>query len=107
MNFTKAKRRKWSWTDHRVRQGNRVMEVVNELQDYWPLTLRQIYYRLVAAGHLDNTRSKYNDLSALIKQMRLDDWLPWEVLEDRVRRVSDKRGWEDHNELQTSVIENM
>jgi hypothetical protein len=48
------------------------MKVVKELKEYWPLTLRQIYYRLVAAGHLENTRSKYNDLSNLIKHMRLD-----------------------------------
>jgi hypothetical protein len=81
------------------------MKVVKELQDYWPLTLRQIYYRLVAAGHLENTRSKYNDLSNLIKHMRLDEWLPWEVLEDRVRRVSEKRGWEDHNEFMEAHID--
>jgi hypothetical protein len=105
MNFTKTKRRKWSWTDHRVQQGNRVMRVVRELKDYWPLTLRQIYYRLVAAGHLENTRSKYNDLSNLIKHMRLDDWMPWEVLEDRVRRVSEKRGWEDHNEFMEAHVD--
>lgn len=81
------------------------MEVVRELKDYWPLTLRQIYYRLVAAGHLENTRSKYNDLSNLIKHMRLDEWLPWEVLEDRVRRVSAKRGWEDHNEFMEAHVD--
>jgi len=81
------------------------MKVVRELKDYWPLTLRQIYYRLVAAGHLENTRSKYNDLSNLLKHMRLDDWLPWEVLEDRVRRVSEKRGWVDHNEFMDAHID--
>ena len=81
------------------------MKVVKELKEYWPLTLRQIYYRLVAAGHLENTRSKYNDLSNLIKHMRLDEWLPWEVLEDRVRRVSEKRGWEDHNEFMEAHVD--
>lgn len=92
-------RRKWAWTDHRIDQSNKVVDVVNELIDYWPLTLRQIYYRLVAAGHLENTRSKYNDLSKLIKYMRLDDRLPWEVLEDRGRRLSRKRGFTDHQEF--------
>jgi uncharacterized protein YlbG (UPF0298 family) len=105
MNFEKTNRRKWTWTDYREEQGDRVMETVNELREYWPLTLRQIYYRLVAAGHIENTRSKYNDLSVLIKQMRLDDWLPWEVLEDRGRRVSDKRGWEDHREFLEAHID--
>jgi len=81
------------------------MEIVNELREYWPLTLRQIYYRLVAARCIENTRSQYTDLSVLVKQMRLDDWLPWEVLEDRVRRVTYKRGWEDHNEFLEAYIE--
>jgi uncharacterized protein YlbG (UPF0298 family) len=105
MRFEKTNRRKWAWTDYRENQGNRVMETVDELRDYWPLTLRQIYYRLVAAGHIENTRSRYNDLSVLIKQMRLDDRLPWEVLEDRARRVSDKRGWEDHTEFIAAHID--
>jgi uncharacterized protein YlbG (UPF0298 family) len=105
MIFEKTNRRKWTWTDYRLEQGNRVMRTANELRDYWPLTLRQIYYRLVAAGYIVNSRSKYNDLSVLIKQMRLDDWLPWEVLEDRVRRVSDKRGWGDHREFLEAHID--
>jgi len=50
-------------------------------------------------------RLKYNELSNLIKHMRLDEWLPWEVLEDRVRRVSGKRGWEDHNEFMEAHID--
>ena len=97
-------RRKWIWTEFRVKQAAQVMQTVNALKDYWPLTLRQIYYRLVAAGHIENTRSKYNDLSKLIKNMRLDEILPWKVLTDRGRRLSDKRGWDDHNEfLEASV----
>lgn len=99
MRFEKTNRRKWAWTNYRQGQGDRVMKTVNELQDYWPLTLRQIYYRLVAAGHIKNTDSKYTDLSKLVKHMRLDDWLPWEVIEDRGRRVSNKRGWEDQQEF--------
>lgn len=104
MQLQKTDRRQWTWTNLQTPKGNQVIEIVNELQDYWPLTLRQIYYRLVAAGHIKNTVSSYNGLSQLIKFMRLDDWLPWKVLQDRGRRVSDKRGWDDHNEfLEASV----
>ena len=98
-HFQRAKRRNWTWTNYRIDQGEKVIEIVNELEAYWPLTLRQIYYRLVASDHIPNTRSRYKDLSTLIKYMRLSDWLPWEVLEDRVRRVSEKPGWGDHTEF--------
>jgi hypothetical protein len=92
MIFQKTQRRQWSWTANRLNQAARVTEVVDEIKDYWPLTLRQIYYRLVAAGDHENTRSKYNDLSKLVKQMRVDEKLPWDVLTDRARSMSDKRG---------------
>ena len=94
-----SERRGITWTDKRKQQADEIMAVVNSLSDYWPLTLRQIYYRLVAAGIIPNTRSKYNDLSKVIKQMRLDSMLPWAVLEDRVRRVSIKRGYEDSDQF--------
>lgn len=69
----KTNRRRWAWTNYRRNQADLVLEVVFHLKDYWPLTLRQIYYRLVAAGYIPNTRSKYSDLSKLIKHMRLDE----------------------------------
>lgn len=91
----KSERKEISWTPKRQKQAEKIITVVNDLSAYWPLTLRQIYYRLVAAGIIANTRSKYNDLSKVIKQMRLDGMMPWETMEDRARRVSTKRGVED------------
>ena len=67
-----SERRGITWTPKRRKQADEIITVVNSLSDYWPLTLRQIYYRLVAAGIVANTRSKYNDLSKITKQMRLD-----------------------------------
>jgi len=92
---SQSERRGIPWTPKRRKQAEQILTVVNGLAEYWPLTLRQIYYRLVAAGIIANTRSRYNDLSKVIKQMRLDAMLPWEAMEDRVRRVSTKRGYED------------
>jgi len=87
-------RRKWSWTPLQEERADMVLKVAEELKPYWPLTLRQIYYRMVAVGQIENSRSSYNMLSKLVKFMRIDDRLPWRVLEDRSRRISDKRGFE-------------
>jgi len=92
-------RRKFSWTNYRLNQSERINQVVDELREYWPLTLRQVYYRLVAANVISNTRSKYNDLSKVIKQMRLDGMLSWVAIEDRTRRITDKRGLSDESEF--------
>ena len=96
-------RRKWSWTDFREAQADDVITVVNALLDYQPLTLRQIFYQLVVAGKRENTRSKYSDLSKLIVAMREAGKLPWEIIDDRARRLSRKRGYEDAGEYAKQV----
>ena len=96
-----------SWTENRKQQADKILEVVNDLNDYYPLTLRQVYYRLVAAQVIENKRSRYNDLSKVIKQMRLDKMLPWNVIEDRTRRVSVKRGYTDAGEYLKGKVDSM
>ena len=77
----------------------KVIEVTDNLRDYWPLTLRQIFYQLVAAGHIANNSNRYKMLSKLCSDMRKDGLLSWSVIEDRVRRVSGKRGWKNAEEF--------
>jgi len=55
----------------------------------WPASLEY-----ASAGDIQNTKSQYNMLSKLVKWMRVDNRMSWEVLEDRTRRMTDKRGWE-------------
>ena len=96
-------RRRWSWTEKRQDQADDVIDIVNALIDYHPLTVRQIFYQLVAGGKRENTRSKYNDLSKLITHMRVDGMLDWDIIDDRARRISDKRGVEDAGEYAKQV----
>jgi len=49
------------------------------------VTLRQLFYRLVADQTLRNTRSEYGQLSAKTAQARRDGWFP--QLMDRTRRI--------------------
>ncbi len=41
-----------------------------------PVTLRQLFYRLIAAGIIPNTQSAYNRLSRLSAQARREGWFP-------------------------------
>lgn len=49
------------------------------------VTLRQLFYRLVADQTLRNTRSEYGQLSARTAQARRDGWFP--ALMDRTRNI--------------------
>jgi hypothetical protein len=51
------------------------------------MTLRQVYYRLVARGDTayTNTQKDYDNLSRWLRDARLDGSVPWEWIEDRLR----------------------
>lgn len=56
-----------------------------------PVTLRQVFYRLVAAGLIPNSVSAYKRLSALTAAARRDGTFP--DLDDRTRSVHQLRSW--------------
>ncbi len=88
----------FSWTQHQLNKASEVKSVIDDLEDYLPLTLRQIFYRLVAAFKISNTRSQYNMLSTLVSEMRHEGMIDWDAIADQHRRVSEKRGWTDQVE---------
>jgi hypothetical protein len=66
-----------------------IVESTNKiLSEYpYPLTLRQIYYRLVANGMIPNKRSAYNSLSKWLVKAREDAEIDDTRIEDRTRSI--------------------
>ncbi len=60
-----------------------------------PMTVRQIYYELVARQLIANNRSQYQAISTLFVKARQDGAIPWEWLEDRNRQPRELSMWED------------
>ena len=50
----------------------KVLETIEGLRGYWPLTLRQIYYQLVAGLVIGNDINQYKKLSRVLTQARMD-----------------------------------
>ena len=88
-------RRRLKWTAKQVDRLNKVIEVLSELEDYKPLTLRQIYYQLVSKEYIENKVSQYNMLSNLLKWARIDGYVSWDDVEDRGRAFHNAEGWQD------------
>jgi len=65
-----------------------VNDVINQYSI--PLTLRQIYYRLVAAGLIPNRRSAYNGLSAQLVKAREVGEVDESRINDRARSIEDR-----------------
>ena len=99
-------RRQFKWTEHQLYKLNKVQEILVELAEYKPLTLRQIYYQLVGKGYIDNKVSEYTMLSGLLKHARLAEYISWDDIEDRVRTYHNLIGWNDANEFRQQEIRN-
>jgi len=84
-----------------------IVQAVNAiLTEYdFPLTLRQIYYRLVASGLIPNKRSAYNQLSKTLVKAREEGEVDDTRIEDRARQVlRGESGYDDPEEF-TELME--
>ena len=73
-----------------------VLQVLENLQDYLPVSLRAVHYRLVDKTLFRNTRERtlyqndlasYKDLSDLLTRLRLSEVVPWDSICDETRPV--------------------
>jgi len=68
-----------------------------------PLTLRQIYYRLVVAGLIPNRRSAYNGLSAQLVRAREMGEVDERRINDRSRSIEDRAYDSPEDFLETAI----
>ena len=78
-----------------------VVRKVNAILDDYPgmkLTLRQIFYRLVAEHGYPNTKSKYSQLSTQLVKARQTGDVDEDRIEDRTRQfIGEDYGWESYD----------
>ncbi|MCX8069754.1 MAG: hypothetical protein N2738_04555 [Thermodesulfovibrionales bacterium] len=72
-----------------------INNVFEDLQDFLPLSLRQVYYQLVSALVIPNNRNSYIALSRLLKEARLKGLVSWDMIEDRTRQYVNNTGFDD------------
>jgi len=85
-------RNRGGWTKDSLAYVERVNGVLDGLRGYWPLTLRQVYYQLVAGLDIENCEAEYKKLSRLLTKARLDNLISWDATEDRARATLDSDG---------------
>ena len=69
-----------------------IVEIVQGMREYWPLTVRQVFYQAVSRLIIENDQSQYRRVSTVLVKLREEDLLPWVAIADRTRRTIDKRG---------------
>lgn len=59
------------------------------------LTVRQLYYQLVARDIIPNTLNDYKRTASIINDAKLAGMVDWDALEDRTREFVQRNRWED------------
>lgn len=79
-------------------------EVVTDYQSQgYRLTIRQLYYQLVARGQIENTVRSYDNIVALMTNARLAGLIDWDAIEDRTRGFLDRSHWTSGGEILQAV----
>lgn len=99
-------RNRGGWTPASIAYIERVQEILDALRGYWPVTLRQVYYRLVAAGDIPNDRRAYKKLSVMLTKARIDGRVSWNAIEDRTRRSMAPACWDSSEHFVLEETEN-
>lgn len=79
------------------------------LKDYkaqgYRLTLRQLYYQLVAKDKIANEVASYNSLINVVSRGRLAGYIDWDMIEDRMRVPLSNAHWNDPTQIVKAASE--
>jgi hypothetical protein len=78
----------------RHRKSIALLETARDvLAAHHPMTVRQVFYQLVSRQVIENARSQYQAVSNLLVEARKDGSIPWDWIEDRLRRPRHVSMW--------------
>jgi hypothetical protein len=84
--FTISLNRGGSWSADKSEVVHKMREIVEDYQEQgYKLTLRQLYYQLVARDIIPNDDKAYKKISALLDDCRYCGFIDWDSIEDRGR----------------------
>jgi hypothetical protein len=73
---------------------DKINEVIrNYMAQGYSLTLRQVYYQLVARAIIENNEKSYKNIGNLISDARLAGLIDWNAIEDRTRNMRGNSHW--------------
>lgn len=85
-------------------ESKKTIGIVNGiLEEYrrlnFRLSLRQLYYQLVARDYIPNSQRSYKNVGNLVSNARLAGLIDWEMIEDRNWETSVPAHWKDPAEI--------
>jgi len=94
---------KWEPRDATLVVLRQITEVIAEYRAYLPLTLRQVFYRLVGHHGYDKTEKAYKRLGEYLNRARRAQLIPWSAIRDDGEQVQGAGGWDSEDQWYDSV----
>ncbi len=87
----------------------RLINIINEvIEEYttqgFDLTLRQVYYQLVARDYIPNNERSYKNTGNLINDARMAGLIDWLAIQDRTRNIRRNSHWSSPADIMGSVL---
>lgn len=86
-----------------IDQVNRVLDQYRRLG--YDLTVRQVYYQLVAKDLIPNNPKSYNRMKSIVSKGRKAGMIDWEMIVDRTRKVVIPSHWDDPADIVHSAAQ--
>jgi len=95
------------WSPHRKTEAvlGQIAEVLVQYRAFWPLTIRQVFYRLVAIYSYKKTQRGYARLSDYINRGRRSGRIPWAAIRDDGIHRTNPPGWKSTGAFSHAVQE--
>jgi hypothetical protein len=69
------------------------------------LTVRQLYYQMVARGYIENTERSYKRITGVVNDARLAGLIDWDGIEDRTREFIKRSRWSSPSDVLNAVAD--
>lgn len=86
-----------------IEQMNSIIDAY--LADGYVLTVRQLYYQLVARAVIENTEKSYKNVASIVNDARIAGLIDWDAIEDRTRSFSGRNRWSDPKDILTGAAQ--
>lgn len=83
-----------------------IITITNQYKDRGiKMTLRQLYYRLVAQNIIPNSQKSYIALSSILTDARMGGFVDWDIIEDRHRRITHQSFFDSPHEFVEAALQ--
>ena len=96
---------KYAYKDMKFRKDTlKLIELINSIiatyqRQGFVLSVRQLYYQLVARALIENTEKSYKRIASVINDGRIGGYIDWDAIEDRGRDIELRTRWSSGSQI--------